>query len=71
MACRPEAVERGVEGALLDLENILGDLLDALGDGPAVLGLESQGFEDQEIEGALNKIVGFAHRKIIYNMDCR
>jgi hypothetical protein len=36
-----------------------------------VLGLENQGFEDKEIDSALNEIAGFAHRKIIYNRSCR
>jgi len=62
-----EAMEGGVEGALLDLEDVLGDLLDALGDGPAVLGLESEGFEDEKVESALDEVVGFAHSVIIYN----
>lgn len=66
-----EAMESGVQGALLNLQNVAGDLLDALGDGPAVLGLESQGFEDQEIESALDEVVGFAHSVIIYMRDCR
>jgi len=66
-----EAVQGGVEGALLDLEDFAGDLLDTLGDGPAVLGLESEGFEDQKVESALNEVVRFAHSMIIYTRDCR
>jgi len=38
-----EAVEGGVEGTLADLEGIFGDLLDALGDAPAVHGFEGEG----------------------------
>ena len=66
-----EAVEGGIERALLDLEHFIGNLLNALGDGPAVLGLERDGFEDQEVEHALDEIVGFAHTMMIYTSSCR
>ena len=66
-----EAMEGGVEGALLDLEDFAGDLLDALGDSPTVLGLEGDGFEDEEVESALDEVVRFAHSMIIYTSDCR
>ena len=66
-----EPVEGGIEGALLDLEDFLGDLLDALGDGPAVLGLECDGFQDEEVEGALDEVVWFAHSMTIYTRNCR
>jgi len=62
-----EAMEGGVERALLDQEDVARDLLDTFGDGPAVLGLKCESFEDQEIESALHEVVGFTHRKIIYN----
>ena len=42
----------------MDLEHIIRDLLDPLGDGPAVLGLELEGLEDEEVEGALDEISG-------------
>jgi len=61
-----EAVEGGVEGALLDLEDFVGELLDALGDGPAVFGLEGDGLEDEEVEGSLDEIVWLSHTVIIY-----
>src|SRR5579864_3457065 len=48
-------MQRGIEGALLDLQHVFGDLLDPLGDGPAVLGFEGDGFEDEEVEGALRQ----------------
>jgi hypothetical protein len=61
-----ETVQGGIERALLNLENFARDLLNALGDGPAVLGFEREGFKDEEIESALDEIVGFAHSVIIY-----
>ena len=53
--------------ALLDLKNFVGDLLNALGDGPAVLGLQRDGFEDEQVERALNEITRFSHTMFIYN----
>jgi hypothetical protein len=66
-----EAIEGGVEGALLDLEYFARDLLDAFGDGPAMFGFEGDGFEDKEIERALDEIVWFTHTMTIYRSDCR
>jgi hypothetical protein len=51
-----EPVERGIEGPLRDLEHIAGDLLNALGDAPAMPRFELDGPEDQEIERALDEI---------------
>ena len=45
-------------------------MLDALGDGPAVDGACREGFEDEEVEGALDQIGWSAHTMIIYNV-CR
>jgi hypothetical protein len=39
-------MESWVKGALLDLQDFVGDLLNALGDGPAVFGFERDGFEN-------------------------
>jgi hypothetical protein len=36
-----------------------------------VFGLEGDGFEDEEVEGALDEIGGLGHTMIIYNGDCR
>jgi hypothetical protein len=52
-----EAVQRGVEGTLLNLQHFPGDLLDALGDGPAVLRLERDSFENQQVQRSLHEIV--------------
>ena len=65
-----ETVEGGIEGALLDEEDIAGDLLDAFGDGPAVDGRYGDGFEDEQVESALDEIGWSAHTMIIYNL-CR
>src|SRR5579863_3679308 len=42
-----EAVKRGIKRALLNAEHIAGDLLDAFGDGPAVLGTQGESAEDE------------------------
>jgi hypothetical protein len=47
-----EAVEGGVERALLDGEVAPGDLLDTEEDPVAVLGPERDGFEDEQVERA-------------------
>jgi hypothetical protein len=36
-----------------------------------VFGLEGDGFEDEEVEGALDEVGGLGHTVIIYNGDCR
>ena len=48
-------MEGGIERTLRHLERLTGDLLDPLGDGPAVL-LERQRAEDQQIQRALRKV---------------
>ena len=57
-----EAVEGRIQRALLDLQDFVGHLPDALCDGPAVPGSKRKGFEDQQIEGALNEVGGLAPR---------
>src|SRR5262245_19366847 len=49
-------MEGGIERALVDLQDVLGNLLDALGDGPAVLGILLQRAEDQQNERAGQQI---------------
>jgi hypothetical protein len=51
-----EAVEGGVEGALLDLEDFLGGDEDALGDAVAMGWGGGDGFEEEEFEGALEEV---------------
>jgi len=51
-----ETMQRWIERALLHLEDFARNLMDALGDGPAVHGFKSESPEDQEIERALRKI---------------
>ena len=51
-----EAVEGGIEGALAELEDMFGPLLDALGDAPPVHRLELQGSQDQHVERALQHV---------------
>jgi hypothetical protein len=45
-----------VQRALLNAEDLAGHLLHALGNAPSVLGLNGEGAEDEEIEGALGQI---------------
>jgi hypothetical protein len=54
-----EAMQCWVERALLDLENFVGDLSNGLGNRPAVLRLEGDRLEDEQIECALNAIAWF------------
>ena len=56
-----EAMQSGVERALLHLEDFAGKLLNPLGDGPSVEGFEKERFEDQEVEGSLNEVAWLAH----------
>ena len=58
-----EAVEGRVQGSLIHLEHFPGYLPDALGDAPAVHGFQRNGFEDQEIQSALDQIGWFAHSR--------
>ena len=47
-----EAMESGVERALVDLQDVLRNLLDALGDRPAVQGVFLQRAQNQQIDRA-------------------
>lgn len=51
-----KSVQCRIQRALVDLENIFRHLLDALSDGPAVLGAQRQRPQDQHVEGALQQI---------------
>jgi hypothetical protein len=54
-----EAMQRGVQRALLDAQDVLGELPDAARDGPAVQRLQGQRLQDQEVERSLHQIDGF------------
>src|SRR6476661_4262870 len=58
-----ETVQCRIQRPLRDLENVLRHLLDALRDRPAVLRLDSQRLEDQQIERALDEIGRLAHER--------
>ena len=53
-----EAVQRGIEGSLLDLQLVARDLLDAQQDAVAVLRTERNRFEDEQVERALEELGG-------------
>src|SRR5580698_393767 len=54
-----EAMERGIERALLDLEHFVGAEFDGLGDGVAVRGAEQERAEDEQVERALEHFDAF------------
>src|ERR687891_1703351 len=51
-----ETMEGRIERALVDLQDVSGNLLDPLGDGPAVQGILLQRAQDQQIERAGQQI---------------
>jgi hypothetical protein len=51
-----EAEQGGIEGALFDEEGPVGNLFNAEKDAVAMEGAERDGFEDEEIEGAGEKV---------------
>jgi len=61
-----EFVKSGIERAVADLENVSGDLPEALADGPAIERFEGEDFEDQEIECALKKVGRFGNGPLGY-----
>ena len=63
-----EAMECGVKGALLDVEDRFGDLADALGDAVAVDGAEGDDFEDEHVEGALEEVGFFGRRHYLLSL---
>src|SRR5437868_4113661 len=52
-----EAMQRGVERALVHLQDIARDLLNPLGYPPAVHGLKGERFQDEHVERALEDVV--------------
>ena len=62
-----QAVQSRIKRALLHLQDILRYLLNAFGNGPAVLGFERDRLEYEQIKGALlHEIAWFPHTVIIY-----
>src|SRR5690606_12143191 len=51
-----EAMDRGEQRARVALEDAARDLLDAAGDAEAVERLETEGLEDQQVQGALDHV---------------
>jgi len=62
-----EAVQSGIERALIDLQDLPRDLLNALGDCPAVHGFGLQRAQNEEIERALQEIETGALR---HSVEC-
>ena len=56
-----EAVQRRIEGPLLDFQAVFGNLLDAQQDAVAVQRAERDGFQNQHVERALHQIGLLAH----------
>src|SRR6185437_3287936 len=54
-----EAMERGIEGALLNLEGAFRGPFDGLRDGMSMGRSHEQGAQDEQIEGALENFSGF------------
>ena len=65
LGCDPafvfELVERRIQRAVADLEDIARDLAQALADGPAVLRLERQDLQNQQVKRALDEVGWSAH----------
>jgi hypothetical protein len=59
-------VKRGIQRALLHLQNLVRDLLNALGDGPTVLRFERDRRENKQVQSALYEIAWLAHTMTIY-----
>ena len=67
-----ETMERGIERALIDLQHVSRDLLDALRDAPAVHRLERQRLQDEHVERALEEILFLtSHVRIVRSATCR
>jgi hypothetical protein len=49
-------MQRRVKGPLVHLQDLLGHLLDTLGDPPSVMWTQGEGFEDKEVESPLQKV---------------
>src|SRR4029079_8709049 len=58
---RLEAVERGGQRALRDVDRFAGDLVDAEQDAVAMERLQRDGLQDQQVERARQQLGGLAH----------
>src|SRR6185312_1221776 len=68
-----ETIERRIQTALPDLEHVVGELAQALGNGPPVERSEDKGLENEQVEGALQQIgaVGHARPPVRGLIPCR
>src|ERR1700751_1222557 len=57
-----ETMQRGIECALIHLEDIVRNLPDSLGNSPAVHGTQRDALQNQKIYGTLDEISWLAHR---------
>src|SRR5262249_22205096 len=66
--CNPplmlEAMQRRIQRALLDTQQVIGDLLNALCDRPAVHGLHRERSHDEKVEGPLQDVRLVAHLSV-------
>jgi hypothetical protein len=60
-----EAIERGVQRSLLNLQRVARDLLDAEEDAVAVFGTQRHGFENQEVQRALQEFRRRGHERAL------
>src|SRR5712692_5356808 len=58
-----EPLERGIERAVLDLENVLRGLLDELGDAVAVHRPPAKRAQDEQVQGSLQEVEPFVGRE--------
>lgn len=61
-----QTMEPGIEGALMDLEEFLRNLLKALGDGIAVAWAQGDNLQDQHVEGSAEEFLfAFGHLRYL------
>src|ERR1019366_7365988 len=73
-----QTMQRGIKRSLLDTQHVTGNLLDTHGDPPAMLRLQRQGLQDEQVERALRQVdwyrrhcFPFASTGIGYARSCR
>src|SRR5262245_46562192 len=62
-----EAVERGIQRSLPQLEDVLRPLFDAFGDAPSMHRLELQRLEHQHVEGPLQDVAFFGRHVVPFD----